>query len=96
MKLLITTVDLFLAVALSHVAHTIAFAPLKTSYSSSTFLSAGKRDEDSKEAIAKRAALDGVLSNIERTYGRGSIQKLGDADHMLVDSISTGALTLGQ
>lgn len=43
---------------------------------------------------AKRAALDGVLNQIERSYGRGSIVKLGDADHMVVDSISTGALTL--
>ena len=43
---------------------------------------------------SKRAALDGVLNQIERNYGRGSIVKLGDADHMTVDSISTGALTL--
>jgi recombination protein RecA len=43
---------------------------------------------------AKRAALDGVLHQIERNYGRGSIVKLGDADHMQVESISTGSLTL--
>jgi recombination protein RecA len=43
---------------------------------------------------AKRAALDGVLNQIERSYGRGSIVKLGDAGNMVVDSISTGALTL--
>ena len=43
---------------------------------------------------AKRAALDGVLANIERTYGRGSILRLGDADSMSVETISTGALTL--
>jgi len=43
---------------------------------------------------AKKAALDGVLANIERTYGRGSIMQLGDADGMTVDVISTGALTL--
>jgi len=43
---------------------------------------------------AKRAALDGVLNQIERSYGRGSIVKLGDAGHMVVDSISSGALTL--
>lgn len=35
-----------------------------------------------------------MLQKIERSYGRGSIVKLGDADNMLVDSISTGALTL--
>ena len=43
---------------------------------------------------AKRAALQGVLSQIERNYGRGSVVRLGDADHMTVDSTSTGALTL--
>jgi hypothetical protein len=45
---------------------------------------------------SKLAALDGVLNQIERSYGRGSIVKLVDADHMIVDSIGTGALTLGQ
>jgi recombination protein RecA len=43
---------------------------------------------------AKKAALDGVLQQIERNYGRGSIMKLGDADTMVVDCIGTGALTL--
>lgn len=43
---------------------------------------------------AKRAALDGVLNQIERSYGRGSIMKLGDAENMIIDSISSGALTL--
>eukprot|EP00537_Pseudo-nitzschia_pungens_P019294 CAMPEP_0172398918 /NCGR_PEP_ID=MMETSP1061-20121228/38345_1 /TAXON_ID=37318 /ORGANISM="Pseudo-nitzschia pungens, Strain cf. pungens" /LENGTH=444 /DNA_ID=CAMNT_0013131605 /DNA_START=31 /DNA_END=1365 /DNA_ORIENTATION=+ len=43
---------------------------------------------------AKRAALQGVLSQIERSYGRGSVVRLGDADHMVVDSTSTGSLTL--
>ncbi len=45
---------------------------------------------------SKLAALDGVMNQIERSYGRGSIVKLGDADHMVVDCIGTGALTLGQ
>lgn len=44
--------------------------------------------------LAKRAALDGVLQQIERNYGRGSVVKLGDAENMIVESISTGALTL--
>jgi recombination protein RecA len=43
---------------------------------------------------AKRAALDGVLNQIERSYGRGSIQKLGEASNMAVATISSGALTL--
>jgi predicted ATP-dependent serine protease len=53
-------------------------------------------DEDDAGGLdkAKRAALDGVLNQIEKSYGRGSIMKLGDARGMIVDSISTGALTL--
>ena len=43
---------------------------------------------------AKRAALQGVLTQIERNYGRGSVVRLGDASHMVVDSTPTGALTL--
>ena len=60
---------------------------------------AGSSEEGSKEdknKAAKRAALDGVLQKIERSYGRGSIVKLGDADNMLVECISSGALTLGK
>ncbi len=51
---------------------------------------------DSRRSMdpAKRAALDGVLNQIERNYGRGSIVKLGDAGNMVVESISSGALTL--
>mmetsp|Transcript_15720 Transcript_15720/g.19168 ORF Transcript_15720/g.19168 Transcript_15720/m.19168 type:complete len:414 (+) Transcript_15720:139-1380(+) len=46
------------------------------------------------DAAAKKSALEGVLQKIERSYGRGSIVKLGDADRMNIDSISSGALTL--
>lgn len=45
---------------------------------------------------AKQTALEGVLQRIERNYGRGSIVKLGEADRMVVDSISSGSLTLGK
>lgn len=43
---------------------------------------------------AKQAALDGVLNQIDRAYGRGSVVKLGDAHSMKVDSIGSGSLTL--
>ena len=43
---------------------------------------------------AKRAALEGVLNQIERSYGRGSIVKLGDCDAMKIACIGSGALTL--
>ncbi|KAL7557495.1 hypothetical protein ACA910_005251 [Epithemia clementina (nom. ined.)] len=42
---------------------------------------------------SKRAALDGVLNQIERAYGRGSIVRLGDAS-LDVECIGTGSLTL--
>jgi hypothetical protein len=48
------------------------------------------------ENKAKKAALDGVLQQIERSYGRGSIVKLGDAKNMVVDCIGSGSLTLGE
>lgn len=43
---------------------------------------------------AKRAALNGVLNQIERSYGRGSIVKLGDAEGMKIECIGSGSLTL--
>ena len=74
-----------------------------------TTLSARKKKTDNEESEssnsasrssavnpAKKAALDGVLQRIERNYGRGSIVKLGDADRMIVDVISTGSMTLGE
>ena len=39
-------------------------------------------------------ALDLVLGQIERNFGKGSIMRLGDASRMRVETISTGALTL--
>ena len=53
-------------------------------------------DEGSKSKMdpAKRAALQGVLTQIERNYGRGCVVRLGDANHMVVDSTPTGSLTL--
>lgn len=53
-----------------------------------------KYENSSEQDKAKMAALDGVMNQIEKSYGRGSIVKLGDADHMNVESVSTGALTL--
>ncbi|CAN0350343.1 unnamed protein product, partial [Laminaria digitata] len=38
----------------------------------------------------RRQALDGVLHQIERCYGRGSILKMGDTTSMNVETTSTG------
>ncbi|CDN13118.1 MAG: recombinase RecA [Richelia sp.] len=42
----------------------------------------------------KQKALNVVLNQIERTFGKGTIMRLGDATRMKVETISTGALTL--
>lgn len=42
----------------------------------------------------KKKALDSVLKNIERSFGKGSIVRLGDATGMKVETIPSGALTL--
>ena len=47
----------------------------------------------SKE-VSKDKALEQVLSDIEKQFGKGSIMKLGDNKHMKVDVISSGVLSL--
>ncbi len=42
----------------------------------------------------RNKALNLVLGQIERNFGKGSIMRLGDASRMRVETISTGALTL--
>lgn len=42
----------------------------------------------------KQKALNLVLTQIERNFGKGSIMRLGDASRMKVETIPTGALTL--
>ncbi len=43
---------------------------------------------------AKRAVLDKALNDIEKRYGDGAIMFLGKAQHMVVDAIPTGSLSL--
>ena len=42
----------------------------------------------------KEKALNLVLNQIEKSFGKGAIMRLGDATRMKVETISTGALTL--
>ena len=63
------------------------------------FISATKKGSDELQQVpldadAKKEALSGVLYQIERAYGRGSIQKLGETPRMLVDTSSSGSMTL--
>jgi recombination protein RecA len=56
-----------------------------------------KKDTSAKtgtEDVAKQKALSSVLQQIERSFGKGAIVRLGDATRMRVETISTGALTL--
>lgn len=46
------------------------------------------------EKEAKKEALFGVLHAIERSYGKGSIQKLGESASMNVETTPSGSLTL--
>lgn len=59
-------------------------ADVKSAHSSAGESRPGERDK----------ALDLVLGQIERNFGKGSIMRLGDASRMRVETISTGALTL--
>jgi len=48
----------------------------------------------SDEKDARLKILDETISNLEKTYGKGTIMKLGDGVINPVESISTGSLTL--
>jgi len=43
---------------------------------------------------ARRAAMDKAVGDILKRYGEGSIMRLGDAKHMVVDAIPTGSLSV--
>ncbi|AKG20290.1 recombinase RecA [Calothrix sp. 336/3] len=49
---------------------------------------------NTSENAGKQKALNMVLSQIERTFGKGTIVRLGDATRMRVETIPSGALTL--
>lgn len=46
------------------------------------------------ELSEKQKALDIVLNQIDRNFGKGTIMRLGDAGRMRIETIPTGALTL--
>ncbi len=53
------------------------------------------RDKDGTDVSeAKKAVLDRALGEIVKRYGEGSIMRLGEARHMEVEIIPTGALSL--
>lgn len=48
----------------------------------------------SNETTEREKALNLVLTQIDRTFGKGTIMRLGDASRMRVETIPSGALTL--
>jgi recombination protein RecA len=44
--------------------------------------------------MEREQALDAAVSQIERQFGKGAIMKMGEASHVDIDSVSTGALSL--
>ncbi|HEY9647712.1 MAG TPA: recombinase RecA [Chroococcidiopsis sp.] len=46
------------------------------------------------ETSEKEKALNLVLTQIDRTFGKGTIMRLGDATRMKIETVPTGALTL--
>ncbi|MGD1948159.1 MAG: recombinase RecA [Leptolyngbyaceae cyanobacterium] len=48
----------------------------------------------STENNERKKALDMVLNQIERNFGKGTIMRLGDAQRMKVETIPSGAMTL--
>ena len=55
---------------------------------------AQKKSSSEEIDEARVIALDKALSDITKRYGDGSIMRLGEATHLLVDVIPTGALSL--
>ena len=49
---------------------------------------------ETTDTSGKQKALNLVLTQIERSFGKGAIMRLGDATRMKVETISSGALTL--
>jgi recombination protein RecA len=52
-----------------------------------------KAIEEDDEESSKNNVLAGVLYQIERSYGKGAIQRLGETQSLRVETSSTGSLT---
>jgi len=53
----------------------------------------GKQDDDGVQE-ARDAALDKALGDITKRFGEGTVMRLGEANHLVVDVIPTGSLSL--
>ena len=50
--------------------------------------------ESAAPASDKKKALETAMAQIEKTYGKGSIMRLGDNADIVVEAIPTGSLSL--
>ncbi len=50
--------------------------------------------EAAAPASDKKKALETCLANIEKTYGKGTVMRLGENSHVVVEAIPTGSLAL--
>jgi recombination protein RecA len=55
---------------------------------------ARKNTPDEERSGSKDIALDKALGDITKRYGDGAIMRLGESQHLVVDSIPTGSLSL--
>ena len=53
-----------------------------------------KQVESAAPAADKKKALDTAIAQIEKDYGKGSIMRLGENAHIVVEAIPTGSLSL--
>ena len=53
-------------------------------------------DKVTSRIADKNSALETALKQIEKTYGKGAIMRLGQDRGLNVEAISTGSLTLDQ
>ena len=51
-------------------------------------------EKDDKVNIEKQKALRATMDNIEKTYGKGSIMKMGDEEVVQIEVISSGSIAL--
>lgn len=52
------------------------------------------KNQDSNINEARQAALDKALGDLAKRYGEGTVMRLGEAHHLVVESIPTGSLSL--
>jgi len=57
---------------------------------------ARKKKEQTDDGVsqARNAALDKALGDITKRFGEGTVMRLGEANHLVVDAIPTGSLSL--